>query len=327
MSTTSSRRSSKTQIILREMSKDEKLSMMKYILNSDIKQIRKIPLETINLNFLFPASSIGLKFDKEISPLLLCCYIGKFEIFNLLLSNEGINVNMASKPDLYTPLMISCYKGYYEIVRELLERQADTRQKNKNGQEAFIFCFSRLEQKSFKYENKKICFMLVELLLTYGADINSHFDEKKQYTIIMKLVSGAINNEEKCSTTCDVIRFLMEKGADVKYKNKEKKNAFIVLKNNNKIAPKFKQELYSILNRNIDKTVLKDDIKTNDTNYLLTLYSSKHGRYKSSINYRADKFDSQNHLKDLRNNLFKNKKDEMVLQTIDDNSSSCCFIF
>ena len=113
MSTTTSRRSSKTQIILREMSKDEKLSMMKYILNSDIKQIRKIPLETINLNFLFPASLIGLKFDKEISPLLLCCYIGKFEIFNLLLSNEGINVNMASKPDLYTPLMISYYKGYY----------------------------------------------------------------------------------------------------------------------------------------------------------------------------------------------------------------------
>ncbi len=325
MSTTSSRRSSKTQIILREMSKEEKLSMMKYILNSDIKQIRKLPIETVNLNFLFPASLIGLKFDKEISPLLLCCYIGKFEIFHLLLSNEGINVNMASKPDLYSPLMISCYKGYYEITRELLERQANTKQKNKNGQEAFIFCFSRLEQKSFKYENKKICFMLVELLLAYGADINTNFGDKKLNSIIIKLVSGEINNEEKCRTTCDMIKFLMEKGADVKYKNKEKQNAFMILKNNNKITPKYKQEIYSVLNRNIEKNVLNND--DNNNNYLLTLYSSKHGRYNSSINYCPDMLDSQNHLKELRNNLFKTNKDEMILQTIDDNSSSCCIIF
>ena len=166
------------------MSKDEKLSMLKYILNSDIKQIRKFPIETVNLNFLFPASLIGITFDKEISPLLLCCYIGKFEIFHFLLSNEGINLNITSKPNLFTPLMISCYKGYYEIVRELLERNANPKQKNKTGKEAFIFCFSRLEQKSFKYENKKICFMLVELLLAYGADINCYFDDKKNIQLL-----------------------------------------------------------------------------------------------------------------------------------------------
>ena len=83
--------------------------MLKYILNNDVKQIRKLPIETVNLNFLFPASLIGLKFDKKISPLLLCCYIGKFEIFHYLLSNDSININIASKPDLYSPLMISCY--------------------------------------------------------------------------------------------------------------------------------------------------------------------------------------------------------------------------
>ena len=328
MSTTSSRRSSKTQIILREMSKDEKLSMLKYILNSDLKQIRKLPIDSVNLNFLFPASLIGLKFDKEISPLLLCCYIGKYEIFQFLLSNEGINVNMASKPDLYTPLMISCYKGYYEIVRELLERHADTKQKNRNGQEAFIFCFSRLEQKSFKYENKKICFMLVEILLAYGADINSNFDDIKQNSIIMKLVSREINNDEKFNTTCDVIKFLMEKGANVNCRNKDNQNAFMILKDNNKITPKYKQEIYSILNNSFQNNIFKDDDNNNiKNNNLLTLYSSKHGRYNSSINYRLDTADSQNHLKDLRNNLFKNDKDEMILQTIDDNSSSCCLIF
>ena len=309
------------------MSKDEKLSMFKYILNSDIKQIRKFPIETVNLNFLFPSALIGLNFDKEISPLLLCCYIGKFEIFHFLLSNEGINLNMASKPNLFTPLMISCYKGYYEIVRELLERNANTKQKNKTGKEAFIFCFSRLEQKSFKYENKKICFMLIELLLAYGADINCYFDDKKKYSIIMKLVSGEINNEEKCNTTCDVIKFLMEKGANINYRNKDNQNVFIILKNNNKINPKYKQEIYSVLSNNIPKKMLKDDDNSLNNKYLLTLYSSKHGRYNSSIYYKSDIIDSQNHLKDLRNNLFKNDKDEMILQTIDDNSSSCCLIF
>ena len=326
MSKTSSRRSSKTQIILREMSKDEKLTMLKYILNSDIKQIRKLPIETVNLNFLYPASLIGIKIDKEISPLLLCCYIGKFDIFHYLLSNEGVNINMASKPDLYTPLMISCYKGYYEIVRELLERNADTKQKNRYGQEAFIFCFSRLEQKSFKYENKKICFMLVDILLAYGADINSYFDEKTKNSFIMKLVSGEINNEEECNTTCDVIKFLMEKGADINCRNKDNQNVFMILKDNNKIPPKYKQEIYSILNNSIQNNIFKDN-DNNINNNLLTLYSSKHGRYNSSINYRLDTADSQNHLKDLRSNLFKNDKDEMILQTIDDNSSSCCLIF
>jgi hypothetical protein len=325
MSTTSSRRSSKTQVILREMTKEEKSTMIRYILNNDMKQLRKIPIETVNLNFLFPASLIGLKFDKEISLFILCCYIGKFDIFHYLLSNEGININMPSKPELYSPLMISCYKGYYEIVRELLERQADTRQKNKNGQEAFVFCFSRLEQRSFKYENKKICFMLVELLLVYGADINSCFDNKQEYSILMKLVSGEINNEEKCITTCDVMKFLIEKGANVNYRNKENLNAFIILKNNNKIKPKYKQEIYSILN-NYKNYILKDDENMINNN-LLSLYSSKHGRYNSSVYYKSDMLDSQNHLKELRNNLFKNYNNEMILQTIDDNSSSCCTIF
>ena len=83
-----------------------------------------------------------------------------------------------------------------------------------------------------------------------------------------------------------------------------------------------------MLNNSIQKNVFKDeDNIDNNNNYLLTLYSSKHGRYNSSIYYNSNILNSQNHLKDLRNNLFKNDKDEMILQTIDDNSSSCCFIF
>ena len=144
----------------------------------------------------------------------------------------------------------------------------------------------------------------------------------------MKLVSCEINDEENCNTTCDVIKFLIEKGANINYRNEDNQNVFNILKNNNKIAPKYKQEIYTLLNNSIQKNVFKDeDNIDNNNNYLLTLYSSKHGRYNSSIYYNSNILNSQNHLKDLRNNLFKNDKDEMILQTIDDNSSSCCFIF
>ena len=319
-----SRRSSKTQINLREMTNDEKLNFLKLILNSDVKQIRKLPISTINLNFLFPASFIGIKFDKEITPLILCCYVGKLEIFNYLLTNDEIDINMVSRPENYSPLMISCYKGYYEIVRDLLERRANINQKNKNGQEPIIFCFSRLEQKSFKYENKKICFMLVELLLSYGANINSKFDKFKESSILMKLISCEISTDEKCLTTCDVIKFLIERGANINYKNKEKKTVFTILKNNMKIKPKYKQEIYTTLRNTKKINFFKEETEKSPYDNLITIYSNKHIRYKSS-NYNLDIINTQNNLKELKNNLFK--KGEVVFQTIDDNSSSCCTIF
>lgn len=321
---------------LREMTKEEKLNLIKLILNSDVRSIRKTPISSVNLNFLFPSSLIGLKFDKELTPLILCCYIGKLEIFNYLLTNDEINVNMSSTPCLFSPLMIACYKGFYEIVRELLERHADINHKNSNGQAAFIFCFSRLEVQSFKYENKKICLMLVELLLSYGADVNSKFDLQKESSVIMKLVSVDINNQEKCETTCDVIKFLIERGADINYRNKDKLNVFNIIQKNNKILPKYKEEIYSVLKtaKRLNTLLLLDNeeeylnIPSEDNNNynLLAIYSSKHTRYKSiNLNFNNDLVTTQNHLKDLRNNLFK--KDQLILQTIDNNASSCCQIF
>ena len=117
--------------------------------------------------------------------------------------------------------------------------------------------------------------MLVELLLAYGADINCYFDNKKRYSIIMKLVSCEIKDEENCNTTCDVIKFLIEKGANINYRNEDNQNVFNILKNNNKIAPKYKQEIYTLLNNSIQKNVFKDkdNIDDNSNKYILTLCS------------------------------------------------------
>ncbi len=95
---------------------------------NDLKQLRNLPIHTYNLNYLVEDKEI--QFDKYISPLLAACYLGKIEILNMLLNNDHIDINLASKNEGFTPIMVACFKGYYEFVRILLERNADINQCN-----------------------------------------------------------------------------------------------------------------------------------------------------------------------------------------------------
>ena len=235
------------QTSLKELSKPEKENILSLILQSDIRKLRQLPISTYNLNFLYPSKFLDIKFDKQITPLLLACYIGKIDIFLLLINNDGIDINQASEPENYSPLMISCFKGFYEIVRILLEKNANLTYENKNGQLAFIFCFSRIEQNSYRCENKKICMMLVDLLLDYGADINSKFDKVKGYTILMKLVSGDIKTEEKCDTVKEIMKFLLERGADTSIKGNDGVSIFDIIKNSEYIFPKYKEQIIDVI--------------------------------------------------------------------------------
>jgi ankyrin repeat protein len=121
---------------------------------------------------------------------------------------------MESQIEGYTPLMVACFKGYYEITRLLLEKNADVKKVTINGQAPIIFCFSRLEENFYKYENKKICMMLIDLLLGKGANINTIIDPSNGWTILMKLVSAEIYEKEKFLNTVEIIKFLIERGAD-----------------------------------------------------------------------------------------------------------------
>jgi hypothetical protein len=71
-----------------------KSNLISLISQNDIKQLRSFPLHTFNLNYLIEDREI--QFDKKISPLLAACYIGKFETLTMILSNEKIDVNLAS---------------------------------------------------------------------------------------------------------------------------------------------------------------------------------------------------------------------------------------
>ena len=138
-------------------------------------------------------------------------------------------MDLESYPECYTPLMVGCFKGFYEIVRLLIEKNANIKKANRLGQFPILFCFSRLEENFFKYENKKICMMLVDLLLSKGADLNVRIDDKLGYTILMKLVSTQFLNKEKFYNTIEIIRFLLERGADPNLKS------LYILYNNNSL--------------------------------------------------------------------------------------------
>ena len=112
----------------------------------------------------------------------------------MLLDNEEIDVDMESYPESYTPLMVACFKGFYEIVRLLLDKKANVNKLNRLGQKPILFCFSRLEETFYKFENKKICIMLLDSLLSRGAGINIRIDKKQGYTVLMDLESTEFNS-------------------------------------------------------------------------------------------------------------------------------------
>jgi ankyrin repeat protein len=218
------------------------------IANQDVKELRKITSGSNKLNLNFLVEDSDIQFDQKISPLLCACYIGKIEIVQIILENESVDVNLESYPESYTPLMVGCFKGFYEIARILLEKKANVNKSNRMGQLPLLFCFSRLEENFFRYENKKICMMLIELLLNKGANLNIRIDEKFGYTILMKLASTEFTNKEKFQNTMEMVKFLIERGADPNLKSFNHKSIYDVI--NPETIPEFKEELIATLRTN-----------------------------------------------------------------------------
>lgn len=126
--------------------------------------------------------------------------------------------------------MVACFKGFYEIVRLLLDKKADVSKPNSMDQMPILFCFSRLEENYYKYENKKICMMMIDLLLSKGADVNIRVDKKYGYTVLMKLASADITDRDKLVNTLDIINFLLDRGADVYVTGLDHKTVFDAIK-------------------------------------------------------------------------------------------------
>jgi ankyrin repeat protein len=184
----------------------------------------------------------------------------------MILENEMIDVDKESHPEGYTPLMVACFKGFYEIVRLLLDKKANVNKINRLGQKPILFCFSRLEEINFKYENKKICMMLIDLLLIKGADINVRIDDKHGYTVLMKLVSNEITTLDKLKNTIDILKFLIERGADPNIRGFNNKS------------------VYEVVNPNIDNDFYEEIVNTLRNTSQIIFYNNNEDFYYDSNN-------------------------------------------
>lgn len=138
---------------------------------------------SMKFNYLEEVKHIPL--DKSISPLILASYLGRLEIVKLLLSNTDTEVDFASNDTGYTALIASCISGFYEIAEHLIAKGANIFHKNKEGFSALYYCFCRLEEESNYFENKRLCFKLVNLLLEKGVNIDDVINSNKGYTMLM----------------------------------------------------------------------------------------------------------------------------------------------
>ena len=243
--------------------------MFKLIEDSDVRSLRSLPLHLYNLNFLFDKSKI--QFDKKLSPLLVATFLGKIEVIHLLLSNECLNINLASENEGYTPLMVALYNGHYEVTKLLLDKGADINIITKSGHYPILFCFSRLEEENYKYENMTLCMLLIELMLVKGADLNKRVDNNIGYSILMKLLSVEINEEESFQTTFKIIKFLMERGADKSVTTFNNQSVYDVIKEG-----KYKGELMELI-KNTTQIYFFENYKNSNnknTNYNKSLESS-----------------------------------------------------
>lgn len=91
--------------------------------------------------------------------------------------------------------------------------------------------------------------MMIDLLLSKGADINIRIDKKSGYTILMKLAASEIIEKEKADNTLEIIQFLIERGANIYLKGNDNKSVFDLIQGSN-----YYEHLLKILN-NTNQTV------------------------------------------------------------------------
>ena len=73
----------------------------------------------------------------------------------------------------------------------------------------------RLVEEPASFENRKVCFLIAELLVKHGADPNWVIDKKQGLSLLHYFCSLKVKmNKGQKQLNRDIVRFLLEKGAD-----------------------------------------------------------------------------------------------------------------
>ncbi|XP_030756084.1 ankyrin repeat domain-containing protein 17 isoform X3 [Sitophilus oryzae] len=139
----------------------------------------------------------------ECTPLMEAASAGHLDIVRLLI-HHGADVNAQSTSG-NTPLMYACAGGHTEVVEFLLENGAHVEDHNENGHTPLM------EAASAGHVG------LAKILLMHGAGINTHSNEFKESALTLACYKGHL----------DMVRFLLEAGADQEHKTDEMHTALM----------------------------------------------------------------------------------------------------
>ncbi|XP_050507031.1 ankyrin repeat domain-containing protein 17-like isoform X3 [Diabrotica virgifera virgifera] len=139
----------------------------------------------------------------ECTPLMEAASAGHLDIVRLLVAH-GADVNAQSTSG-NTPLMYGCAGGHTEVVKFLLENGANVEDHNENGHTPLM------EAASAGHVG------LAKILLSHGAGINTHSNEFKESALTLACYKGHL----------DMVRFLLEAGADQEHKTDEMHTALM----------------------------------------------------------------------------------------------------
>jgi serine/threonine-protein phosphatase 6 regulatory ankyrin repeat subunit B len=156
-------------------------------------------------------------FDNE-TALSLASGEGRIDMAHLLLAAKAI-VNPRNYDEIYTsPLASACMHNHYNTAKLLLQAKADLKE----------YIYLRDNDRHIVGERMKPLALVVdrngsrgmiELLLSYNADINSDYKHEESPTLLVAC--------DKQDANQDLIKFLLEKRADVNQKNDRMETALM----------------------------------------------------------------------------------------------------
>lgn len=143
----------------------------------------------------------------------------------MLLKNKNIDVDLETENNKQTPLITACLCGNYEIVRLLILSKAEVNKPNQLNHIPLTVVLFRLVEEPSSFENKKICFRIADLLIKNGADLNWIIDKKNGYSLLHYFCSLKMKmNKIQIALNYEIIKFLLDKGANIKQLTLKDKN-------------------------------------------------------------------------------------------------------
>ena len=171
---------------------DDETLLFKYVESNDIKNLKKLIIKRVNLNYK----------KKGISPLTVAAIKGHFKIVKLLVEN-GANLNPTK--DSRVPLEGACMSHNTEIVKYLINKGANINYKDKHGRSILMKAATEGDP------------TIIKILLQNGARVN---DKDKNNTSALFYVAMGIGyfdpkDQLNINNYLKTAKILIDAGADV----------------------------------------------------------------------------------------------------------------